>query len=219
MRTKRTGCLGLPLIMLAWLGASVAPAFAEEFEPGEVIVRLNLGASIGEFNARWGTTTLDAYVEGNLYLLFAQSEDGVEDLADQMEQDPDVAWAEANYIQDTPEGLRQMVVNAVGGEFVDYEDQEISTRIGLPEAHALTRGAGVRIAVLDTGVDPEHEALVGHLAPEGFDFVGSDSEPTEEANGLDDDGDGMTDEGYAHGTMVDIVALVGRRPRSCRCGF
>jgi subtilisin family serine protease len=102
-----------------------------------------------------------------------------------------------------------MVILAIGGDYVDYEDQEIAQRIGIEDAHTVTRGEGVRVAVLDSGVDPGHEALQGHLVAGGYDFVDDDPDPWEEANGLDDDADGITDEGYGHGSMVaGIIALV-----------
>jgi subtilisin family serine protease len=42
--------------------------------------------------------------------------------------------------------------------------------IRLPEAHMVSRGAGVTVAVLDTGVDFAHPMLAGRLV-NGYDFV------------------------------------------------
>lgn len=199
--------------VLAWFCAVgiliPALALADGYEYAQVIVSLNPGHTIEEVNARWGTSTLDAFPEGNLYLLEAEGLGDIEALALQMTADPAVQEAEANYYRETPESIRQMVVIIVGGEYVDYEDQTIGERIGLDQAHAMSRGAGVTVAILDTGVDPNHEALAGRLAPDGFDFVSLDDQPWDEANGLDDDEDGAIDEGHGHGTMVaGIVALV-----------
>lgn len=44
---------------------------------------------------------------------------------------------------------------------------------GLPAAWKTTRGAGVRVAVLDTGVDDGHSDLVGQFQIEPRDFTGS----------------------------------------------
>lgn len=197
---------GIPLL----LGLVGAAAWADIYAPGEVSVILKPGHTIDEVNSRWGTTTMDTFPEGGMYLLYASGAYDMEQYAAQMQtEDPAIAEAEANYYQDTAEGVRQMIIVAVGGTLVDYEDQAISTRIGVDAAHLATRGEGVRIAILDSGVDPNHVAYAGHLAGDGYDFVGNDPYPWEEANGVDDDGDGIIDNGYGHGTMVaGIVSLV-----------
>jgi subtilisin family serine protease len=41
----------------------------------------------------------------------------------------------------------------------------------------------------------------------GYDFIGRDEDPTDVANGLDDDGDGLVDEGFGHGTFVASLVL------------
>ncbi|MEZ4647896.1 MAG: S8 family serine peptidase [Candidatus Eisenbacteria bacterium] len=203
------------LVVALWafvttLGASSAFAdYEPEWDDSEIVVHLMGTVGIETINERWGTYTLDAFPEADLYLVAPQVPGLIPEISEQMETDPDIRSAHPNFVQDTPEGIRQLLIIAVGGEYVDYEDQLLTQRIGLDEAHQVTRGAGVTVAILDTGVDPTHEALVGHLASDGYDFVGNDSEPWEEANGVDDDGDTQIDEGYGHGTMVaGIVALV-----------
>jgi subtilisin family serine protease len=46
------------------------------------------------------------------------------------------------------------------------------SKLHLPEAHTLARGANVRIAVIDSGIDARHPELVGSIA-EIFDALGS----------------------------------------------
>jgi thermitase len=62
----------------------------------------------------------------------------------------------------------------------------------------------VTVAVLDTGVDLDHPDLADKLLP-GYDFVENDNVPDDVANGLDEDGDGLVDEGTGHGTHVSGV--------------
>ncbi|MEE1751959.1 S8 family peptidase [Streptomyces sp. SP18CS02] len=65
-----------------------------------------------------------------------------------------------------------------------------SAALGLPAAHRTTQGAGVTVAVLDSGIDPEHPALKGRVAKIGPDFYNSD-------------GLGPGDEDYGvHGTAM-----------------
>ena len=195
---------------LALLGAWADPSHAvDRYVEDQLLVKLNPGHIIEEVNDTWGTSTIDVFPEANLYLLDASGLGDLEILAEQMELDPAILAAEPNFFEDTPEGIRHMLVVAIGGEWVDYEDQEITERIGLDLAHQCSRGVGVTIGLIDSGVDPNHEALFGHLSRDGYDFVDNDAFPWEESNGIDDDGDGIADEGYGHGTMVGgILALV-----------
>ncbi|MCA9730043.1 MAG: hypothetical protein KC729_20335, partial [Candidatus Eisenbacteria bacterium] len=136
-------------VLLTAMGTSATTATGTGiYEDGQVVVKLNPGHTIEEVNGNWGTTTIDAFPEGNLYLLDATGLGDVEALAIQMATDPAVLEAEANYFQDTPEGVRYMLVDAIGGSYVDYEDQEITARIGLDQALAHATGFGVTVAVL-----------------------------------------------------------------------
>ena len=78
----------------------------------------------------------------------------------------------------------------------------------LASAHAVATGAGVIVAVVDTGVDADHPLLAGALAGGGFDFVGNDFDPDEERNFTDDDGDGLVDEQFGHGTFIASLVRV-----------
>ena len=206
MNRHRTSWAAFAAIVVAFLAG---PASATEYEADRIVVSLNPGATIEQINASWGTTTLDAFPEGNLYLLDAAGLGDVEALATSMGADPAVQEAEANYLGETPETIRQMVVVIVGGGYSEYADQSIGPRIGHAPAHLLPRGAGITVAVLDTGIDAAHIAFAGRLSPAAYDFVDHDADPSETQNGLDEDQDSIADEGYGHGTMVaGVVALV-----------
>jgi subtilisin family serine protease len=58
----------------------------------------------------------------------------------------------------------------------------------IDEVHAVTRGAGITVAVIDTGVDPNHQDLVGNVLP-GFDVT----DPANASQGhVDTDGHGTS---------------------------
>ena len=197
-------------LLLALAVTLAAPgAAAYQYVEHEMSVILVPGAHIDDVNERWGTTTIVAIPQQRAYLLYVPGDDDLEELAETMAQDPDIQSAQPNYVQETPEAVRQMVIGAVGGSWDDYEDQEITVRIGLDAAHGVTMGAGTVVAILDTGVDPDHDVFADRISPDAYDFLDMDDEPWEEANGLDDDEDGLTDEGFGHGSMVaGIIALV-----------
>ena len=87
------------------------------------------------------------------------------------------------------------------GSSTTYAEQPAAGVLGLTHAHQLSRGDDVVVAILDTGADLAHPALAGSILG-GWDFVGRDADPSEEMNGVDDDGDGDADEAYGHGTHV-----------------
>lgn len=97
-----------------------------------------------------------------------------------------------------------------GGEFSWMpENTGLWRQVGLERGHALAAnlGYGVKVAIIDTGVDLVHPALREALAPqdEWRDFYGDDSWPAEE-------GDFDVDVGYGHGTNVaGVVRQVAPR--------
>ncbi len=74
-------------------------------------------------------------------------------------------------------------------------------QIKLPQAQAVARnfGQGIKVAVIDTGVDTAHPMLAGRLAPsaEWKDYVDGDSNPQEVSGG----------NGFGHGTAVAGLIL------------
>jgi subtilisin family serine protease len=87
-------------------------------------------------------------------------------------------------------------VDSIGGSATQWAPAALR----LPEAHTVTNGANVTVAILDTGADLSHPALAGHLVP-GFDFVDLDDDPSEI-------GVYGSDIAYGHGTHVaGLVAM------------
>jgi subtilisin family serine protease len=81
--------------------------------------------------------------------------------------------------------------------------------LNLEAVHAQSRGAGIIVVVLDTGIQSSHPALQGRLTAVRYDFIDDDAIPEDMGNGVDDDGDGLIDEAVGHGTHVaGIIALV-----------
>ncbi len=175
---------------------------------GQTLVRLAGGTTVDEFLARHGCDVVRA-IPGTGYLLVGTpAGKGDDEFVEDMKKDHDVLFAERNLLSETPEG-GQSSLPVLDDNLDDSAvvAQVSFARIGLTAAWPLATGAGVVVAVVDTGVDTMHPALIGRLAPGGLDFIGGDADPRDERNGLDDDGDFLVDEGYGHGTFVAGLVL------------
>jgi len=87
--------------------------------------------------------------------------------------------------------------------------QAFLDQINARNAWQLSMGAGVTVAVVDTGMDLAHPLLAGGIAPGGFDFVDWDDDPSEARSDLDSNQNGYFDEGWGHGSHIaGIVRLV-----------
>lgn len=194
--------------------ATASDGEGPEYRDRQVAVRLLAGSDIAAFNGRWGTTLVASLADENYHLVEVPELEDCEQLALLMAADPEVLRSDLNFVVEGPEAVRQMVVGAVGGGWADFEFQRMAEAIGVATAHAYSRGEGITVAVLDTGVYEDHDVLHDRLTWPGRDFLDGDNEPRDEANGVDDDLDGMIDEGYGHGTMVaGLIALVAPEAR------
>ncbi len=187
----------LAAALTAWVVPVVALA-ADPAVPAEVLVKLRSDADLQPLTQRHGLTLKARFGTRPIYRLGVVGNTPVADKIASLLLDPAVLLAEVNSLHSSPEG-RKGLVWAVGSAQT-YATQWAPEAIRLPQAHRRSVGAGVRVAVLDTGVDAQHPLLVGRLLP-GFDFVDFDTDPSEQGS--------PADAGYGHGTHVaGIVAMV-----------
>jgi serine protease len=120
-------------------------------------------------------------------LVHVAAHEDVELLAQQLEQDPRVAYAEPNYY-----------LHLLAEPNDPYYAQQWNMSLfGLPQAWDIQTGSSsITVAVIDAGIDMQHEDLAGRLLP-GCDFYDHDNDPSPGPN-------------IQHGTHVaGIVAASG----------
>ncbi len=218
MTTQRISKISLAgaLLVATFLSLNPLPAArADEVlghEPGQVVVKLAplLDNDILGINLAYGTITLEIlYAHDDIFLLQAPPESSAEALVEAMAGDPRLEYAELNYLNEYPEeGSTDRIYGWSDGDSTTFRSQDASQSMRLESVHSLDQGEGMTVAVLDTGVQLDHPEFAGQLVSPGFDFVDNDLTPDDEANGVDDDGDGRVDEAYGHGTHVTGIVLL-----------
>ena len=211
----------LPIIALALAGASLASADTQipgEFNVQtttqgnieEVIDRLERIPGVGNAELRG---RLDRWRLYNLKLPLSSSADEVAEVLDDALAEGVLEWHAPNSnvqldsVVDLGGQTGSIWVSGVDIDHVGFSNNQYALdqfEIGYANSpHETSKGQGVLVAVLDTGIDASHPALLGHVSPLGINLV-SDGAP-------DDDGEGAL---RGHGTFVSgLVSLVAPEAR------
>lgn len=173
----------------------------------EAIVQLRKRLTIEAFDQRHGTSLIAAIPPRNLYLVRLPDGADPTQLEREMEADPASIWVELNFTNQAPEG-RPGYFFTSRGEGDEATAPYGPALVGADRAQRCSSGAGVVVAVLDTGVDPSHPLLQGRVLA-GWNALDDSGDTTDAGNGIDDNGNGDTDEMTGHGTHVaGIVAQI-----------
>jgi subtilisin family serine protease len=189
--------------------------------PGQVIVKLAPGARIGQLKGSAGARIVEQIPGTDYYLLELPFGASVTDRVRILRNEPEVSEATPNYSYQAAEVLQtsqafidqtsqafidqtsQAFIDQTSQAFIDaqvpvkFVRQTFVSNLHLNDAHFLTLGNGVKIAVIDTGLDFNHRLFRGRIEYPVFDFVDNDINPSEEPGA-----------GYGHGTFVAGLAVL-----------
>jgi len=177
---------------------SAASTLAQQYEPDHLVVEMKEGFSIDLVNAQFGTTAAQHLQLLDVYLLNVPSGADLEALSAEILQMPEVEDCHPNFFVDPMQSVQGSlpISDDITGD--GYNGQPAIRALSLPEAHEISTGAGVKVAVLDGGVDFTHPALQGHVIS-GYDYIDNDSDASDEPGGAN----------HGHGTFVaGIIHLV-----------
>ncbi len=176
--------------ILAWLlglaGVLGIPHASAAQDEGEFVLRCS-SKEIHGIVRRHGLTLLRSHESQDIHLVRAPATPRPEHFLSDLRSDHDVQGIEPNtdvLLPGAPAGLKldqstasildtlshRTLVPFYGSPVLSsYVDQPAVMLIRSEEAHQLATGAGI-VAVIDTGVDPNHPVLKASLVP-GFDFT------------------------------------------------
>src|SRR5215203_269172 len=210
--------LALGMLVLPGASGDAGALETQNYVPGQVVVKLRAGVSIGDLNLRgYGLRVQERFLNQtntSIYLLKITDGGSVQSNLDAFLGNSLIAYAEPNFISDAPEaGGRHHAFPAgdatpttmkYSRDTSPYPDSALH----LTDAQLVTKGAGTRIAVLDTGAQLGHPALKASFAGvPRYDFVDDDTDPSEPA--LAKNSQRVEQEVVGHGTHVaGIVKLV-----------
>jgi thermitase len=121
---------------------------------------------------------------------------------------PGVAYVEVDGVAHAT-GLDEAAAQGVAAQWrpndIFYSEQWALAKLGAEQAWELSRGTGVTIAIVDTGVDYIHPDLAGRVDL-GRDFVDKDDDP------MDVQGHGTHVAGSAAGNTDDEFGIAGLAP-------
>ncbi len=218
-KLRRGGALTMALVVLFTMAITVAApasrsaraAGGGDYRTDEVVVRLNpaSGAAISDINSTYGTSTLAALsaISGAYRLRTPAGQTPIA-VAAAMEGDARLLYAHPNFLNEPPEANPRTSKVWGGPDPAPYQGQYANALLHLSTAHAINRGAGIVVAVIDTGVQLSHPALAGKLTVARKDYVDGDNTPDDPSDNIDEDGDGSIDEAAGHGTHVAGIVLL-----------
>ena len=167
----------------------------DDFEANEVIVRLkptdDPAARAQELASQHEMTVSAVLPSANIFLF--TTTDDEENEVSKLTSHPSVEWAEINWVSRAPTGDPYRTWKWGEADENGYTNQHAFEQVNLGSAQTKVTGAGVIVAILDTGIDLEHPAFVSHLA------LLANSNMISDTGAPDDTGPGLA---WGHGTHV-----------------
>ena len=164
----------------------------------ELIIRMQAGYSISDKDLKpFKATLLDIIPDLNIYHIGYDPSQVEANEITQVQSAPGVQYIDLNYVNAMPVGNPWY-----GGQGFQTQYQQqyaITQTLGL-QAQQLSTGAGVTVAVIDTGVAQGQMALASHLSNNGYDFITNNG-----SNYVDDPTGGPA---TGHGTGVAGLVLL-----------
>lgn len=175
----------------------------------QVVVTLAAGSDAQVIANDYGATLLDYDTVNMLAVYEPGGSQTAAELVALMATDARLTTSESNgWIVPAEARQKSFAFDDGQGSFANAVEQPAATAIGLPAAHRVSLGGGVKVAVLDTGIDPSHPMFAGRIVASADFLNPANTAAVDMADGIDNDNNDAIDEAYGHGTHVaGIVSL------------
>lgn len=191
-----------------FLGAAAAGtgAHADPPQPSRrMIVRLKHGADWLRFFRKHGLSVVDSDLANDTFLV--QISGPYERTASSLTQDPFAFFVELNVDLGLDLNAQWTTAFDSAGAPRPYEGQPLVPQVNAVDAARLTGGAGVTVAVLDTGISTRPARLAGKVLP-GWNFIDNNAD-TDDVPAMVDGRPTGPDHAVGHGTAVaGMVAVI-----------
>jgi hypothetical protein len=148
--------------------SGVPPRNERRYVPDEVVVEIPnsvSAATISAIETRFRLTRLDAQpiplLGSTFYRYRVPNRISVTRAVRALEGDRRIAFAQPNYLF----ALQQQAAEAPAAPAKTYDPAQYAVgKMRLVEAHAIAKGDDIRVAVIDSGIDPDQPELAGAIA-------------------------------------------------------
>lgn len=176
------------LLVLTFLISIQVLAFKNQggYKPGELICEMLPGYSIDLVNDAFRTSVKSYQAQTDCYLLSIHSGQNAESLAVVIEEMPEVLYCRANYYLYAPEAFQRSQPFLEDQGVVIFEVQPAAIALDLPSVSQTADGAGIKVAVIDGGVNLEHPIFDDYSGGVyyGWDYIGDDAIANDEPGGI-----------------------------------
>lgn len=181
--TRIRAAISLSLLTLILLLSGPVLSRAQDYVPDHLVCKVTNLNHIFDINAQYNTQGIDYNPEINAYLLRIMDGADPDSLAQLiLSQDTLVEICEPNYYVDVPEGVQSSSPFLDDYSNSDYELQPSGNKLKLPGAHESTTGAGIKVGIIDGGVDFGHTDLA-LVTTSGYDYIDNDSVANDDPGG------------------------------------
>ena len=175
----------------------------------QVVVTLVAGADPAAIATQYGATLLEFESDELLAAYRPGAGQTPAALAAQLALDARVTTSEANGPIIPAETRQKSFAFDDGvGTLQTTAAQPAAEAIGLADAHRVSIGGGVKVAVLDTGVDPSHPMFAGRIVASADFLNPANTAALDMADGVDNNANDAIDESYGHGTHVAGIVML-----------
>ncbi len=171
----------------------------------QLVIQMHRSMSVDELVQGLHGEPIDTIPRINAFLVRFFENVSLDSLMEVLKEKTGVVAVQPNFIVGMPE------VNQFSQSFPDesrppyvsgesppnYYGQPGDYSLEVDSAHTVAIGSGVVVAVIDNGIDFSHALFAGALEDDDFDFIGNDSDPSEESGTQ-----------YGHGTFVAGLVLL-----------